>query len=234
MITITLLLSIILIASCPFVNMKKLYDKNSRYYRFLLYSSTAIGLIYSRVKVEVKGLEKLPEGRFLLVANHKSKFDPIVTWHAMRKYDLAYISKKENFSIPVFGRIIRRNCFMDINRKSPRSAVKTVNHAAKLIKDGIVSVGVYPEGTRNNGEGLLPFHSGIFLVATKSDAPVVIAATENTEKIRINFPRKTVVTLNILDVISSEEVKGMTTKELSERSYNTISEFINGNRSKTA
>ena len=123
---------------------------------------------------------------------------------------------------------------MDIDRKSPRSAVKTVNHAAKLIKDGIVSVGVYPEGTRNNGEGLLPFHSGIFLVATKSDAPVVIAATENTEKIRSNFPRKTVVSLNILDVISSEKVKGMTTKELSERSYNTISEFINGNRSKTA
>ncbi|MBR6303400.1 MAG: 1-acyl-sn-glycerol-3-phosphate acyltransferase, partial [Lachnospiraceae bacterium] len=89
-----------------------------------------------RIKVHVSGLEKLPKGtRFLLVQNHRSKFDPILTWYVLRKYDLAFLSKEENMHIPIFGRIIRKCCFMSIDRKHPRRAMETVNTAVELLKD---------------------------------------------------------------------------------------------------
>ena len=55
---------------------------------------------------------KIPEGtRFVLVGNHQSKFDPILSWYILRKKDIAFISKPENFKQPIFGRIIRKCCF---------------------------------------------------------------------------------------------------------------------------
>lgn len=98
-------------------------------------------------------MEKLPKNeRFLLVCNHRSKFDPILTWYVLRDYNLAFISKPENF---------RRCCFMAIDRENPRNALKTIHQAAELIKQNEVSVAVYPEGTRSKTCELLPFHNGI-------------------------------------------------------------------------
>ena len=214
---------VLVIVSSLFVDPGKLYSTDSRYYRFLLYASTAIAMVLVRIRIDRKGLDKLPEGRFLLVANHKSKFDPIVTWHVMRDRDLAYISKKENFDVPFFGRIIRRCCFMDIDRENARKAVKTVNHAADLIKNDVASVAVYPEGTRNNGDRLLPFHNGMFLIAKKAGVPVVIMSTHGTEDIKNNFPiHSSRVSLSVLDVIPAEKVREMRTDDIGNHAYDVL------------
>ena len=83
----------LLVVSALLVDDKKEYDRNSRYYRWLLNSSTAIGVWLLRVRIHVSGLEKIPQDtRFLLVGNHRSNFDPLVTWLVFRKYDVAYVS----------------------------------------------------------------------------------------------------------------------------------------------
>ena len=104
-----------------FVRMDKEYDRDSKYFRFLLNNSTAIAVWLLRIHINVTGKEKLPEGRFLLVCNHRSKFDPILTWHVFAKENLSFISKPENFKIPVYGRIIHRCCFLPIAMRSRRS-----------------------------------------------------------------------------------------------------------------
>ena len=72
-----------------------------------------------------RGIDKIPkDGRFLFVSNHRSIFDPILTWYVLKDYDLAFILKAENFRIPIFGRIIRKCCFMAIDRENPRNASK--------------------------------------------------------------------------------------------------------------
>lgn len=204
---------------CLFVDPKKEYEENSRFYRFLLYSATAGALKLLRVKVHVSGLEKIPEGvKPLFVGNHRPNFDPIVTWHALKAWEPAFVSKASNFKIPFFGRFIRKCCFMAIDRENPRKAITTINKAAKLLEKQDVSVAVYPEGTRSKSCALLPFHNGVFRIAQKADKPIVVLAVSGTEKIHKNVLwKRTDVYLSVVDVISAEEAKGAKTDRLGER-----------------
>ena len=177
---------LLLCVSSLFVDRTREYERDSAFYRFLLNSATACALVICRLKVRVTRAEKLPEGRFLFVCNHRSKFDPIISWYIFRKNHLAFISKPENFNVPVFGRFIRKCCFMAIDRSDARSSLGTFTKAAELMKNDVVSVGVYPEGTRNRDGSLLPFHDGVFIIARKADVPIVVAAIDVTEKITHN------------------------------------------------
>jgi 1-acyl-sn-glycerol-3-phosphate acyltransferase len=199
---------LLLIVSAYLINPKKTYDQDSRYYRFLLYSATACMMKLLRIHVTVKGESLFPkEGRFLLVCNHRSKFDPILSWYLFRKQQLAFISKPENFKVPIFGRIIRRCCFLPIDRENPRNAIQTINRAADLLKRDVVSVAVYPEGTRSKDKTLLPFHNGTLKIAQKANLPIVVAVVQGTETIAKNYPlHRSYVTIELLSVIPAETV----------------------------
>ena len=200
---------LVLVFSALLVNPKKVYLRHSRFYRWLLCSATAVALRVLRVRVHVTGREKLPRGeRLLFVGNHISNFDPIVTWFSLKEWQIAFISKPENFKIPLFGRIIRKCCFLPIDRENPRNAITTIRQAADLLAAGEVSVGVYPEGTRSKTGALLPFHNGVFKIAQKANAAVAVVRVQNTQHIRENFPwQATDVYLDILDVIPARQVQ---------------------------
>ncbi len=202
-----------------FVNPKKEYSDYHRFYRWILYRYTCWGLNVLRVKVKTEGLEKLPsDSRFLLVSNHRSNYDPIITWHALEKYDLAFVSKASNFKIPFFGRIIRKCNFLAIDRKNPKNAIKTIEKASNLIKTDTASVAIYPEGTRNKtSKELLPFHNGVFKIAQKAGVPVVVVGVDKTETVHSRTPwKKTVVNLSVLTVIDKETVAASATNTLGE------------------
>lgn len=189
---------------CLFVDPKKEYDKNSPFYRFLLCSATSAALKLCRIRVHISGIEKIPKDtKVLFVSNHRSNFDPIVTWHALKKWKIAFVSKPGNFKIPFFGRIIRKCCFLPIDRENPRNALITVNKAAKLLRAKEVSIGIYPEGTRSKDGELLPFHNGVFKIAQKADTPVVVLSIVGTEQIAKRTPfRASDVYLDVLEVFS--------------------------------
>ncbi len=211
---------LLLAVSSLFVNTKKIYMKHSRYYRTLLNISTHIAMKIMRIKIHTEGLEKIPQGtRFLMVQNHRSKFDPIVSWFILEKYDVAFLSKHENLEIPIFGRIIRKCCFMSINREHASKAMETVVNAAQLLKDDQVSMGVYPEGTRNTTEEpLLPFHNSIFKIAQMANVPIVVMTAKKTAEIKHNYPKKpSHVYFKVTGVIPAEELKGKKTNEIGER-----------------
>ena len=216
------------VAVCSlFADRNKVYDNDSKFYRFLLVGSTAIAKVILRIKIRKTGVEKLPEGRFLLVCNHRSKFDPILTWLAFSKYKLAFISKPENFKVPIYGRVIRICCFMAIDRENPRNAAKTINQAAKLLSSGEVSVAVYPEGTRNTGSELLPFHNAVFKSAIKAKVPVVIMTVKGTDDIHKRYPfRRSVVDMDVLETIDAEKVAEMKTAEIGDFAYRIMSENL--------
>lgn len=166
-----------------------------------------------RVRIHCAGSEKLPAGRFLIVSNHLSGYDPIVTVWALRKRTLSVIMKPEILRIPIAGPMIYWSCYMPINREEPREAMKTINTAASLLRGDVTSIGIYPEGTRNRTPeaGLQPFHNGVFKIAQKGEVPLVVAAVSGTEKIMKSTPwRRTEVYLTICEVIPAEELKGST------------------------
>lgn len=202
-----------------FVDTKKQYDRDSRFFRGLLDGSTTVILWLLGVRYDIIGEEKFPEsGNFLFISNHRSNYDPIVQWTVFKRYKLSFISKKENFRIPMYGRIIHRCCFMPIDRKSPRKAMETVNRAARLLTETENSVGVYPEGKRSKECKLLPFHAGVLKTAQKAGKPIVVSTIEGTENIFRNIKRfrRTIVKIKILETIDADRVKSTKTAELSE------------------
>ncbi len=207
---------LVLVISAAVVDRKKTYDQYNKYYRFLLYSATAIGMWLLRIKFVVTGEEKIPkDGRFLMICNHRSNYDPLVTWHCFRKYQLAFISKPENFKVPVFGRLVHRCGFMPIDRENPRNAAKTLITAVNRIKSDTFSVMVYPEGTRSKGTNLLDFHAGVIKIAQKAKVPLVIMSVAGTEQIVKRTPwRKTVVYQDILETIPYEALEGKHTTDI--------------------
>lgn len=210
---------IVLTISAFLVNPNKYYENDNKLYRFLLYFSSVFTFIAARVKIEVIGEENVPEkGRFLLVCNHLSNFDPISCWTVLRHKDLIYISKEENFHIPWYGRVIRRCGFIDIDRQNPRNAAMTIHNAARLIKEDKFSVGVFPEGTRSKTHELLPFHNMVFRIAQEAKVPILVATVQGTEKVKDNFPfKKNKITVKFVECISAEEVQSLKTNQIGER-----------------
>lgn len=217
-VTIVFLLYCLFLVVCSlFVNPKKEYEHNSRFYRALLNSATAGMLKVFRIKLYISGVEKVPvNASVMFVGNHRSNYDPIITWYVFRKWKPAFISKASNFKIPIFGRFIRKCCFMSIDREDPRKALPTINRAAKLLESGEVSISVYPEGTRSKSGKLLPFHNGVFKIAQKAGAPVAVIAISGTEKIAKNLLRfkSSHIHLNVVNVILASEVQNMKTNAL--------------------
>lgn len=205
-----LLMYLLVLGVCGLlVNPEKDYNRNSPFYRFLLDSATAAAMKLLRIRVHVSGMEKIPKDtKVLFVSNHRSNFDPIVTWYALKKWKIAFVSKPENFKVPFFGRIIRKCCFMPIDRENPRNAIVTIIKAAKLLKKQEVSIGIYPEGTRSKNGQLLPFHNGVFKIAQKAETPIVVLCVTGTEKISKRTPfRRTDVYLDVLEVFSAQGIQ---------------------------
>lgn len=198
------------------VNPKKEYRTQNRFYRSLLNSAAFIALKLLRIRIHVTGMENLPKDKKLLfVGNHMSNLDPIVTWYTFRKWDIGFISKPSNFRIPIFGRIVRKCCFLPIDRENPRKAIETINKAASLLESQEVSVGVYPEGTRSKTGELLPFHNGVFKIAQKSNATIAVVCVRGTNQFSRHYPwRHTDVYLDVLEVIPGENAKNTSTQML--------------------
>lgn len=210
---------IFLMINALIINPKKVYTKHSKFHRFLLNFSTVLALPGAGVRLHVNGLEKLPkDGRFVLMGNHRSKFDPIVTWRVLMDRDVAYISKPENFKVFCFGRIIRKCCFLPINRTDPRDSLRTFMKAAELLKSDTVSIGIYPEGTRSRTEELLPFHDGTMKVAQMAKVPIVVVTTRGTEKIAHNFPfRNTDVYIDFIETIPTDFITSNSSHVIADR-----------------
>lgn len=204
-----------------FVKVKD-HERPSRFYRSVFAYYLRIVLWIFRVKTVVSGTDKLSDvkGGFLLVGNHRSDFDPIVTLVALRNKDFAFISKPENFKIPVVRKFLYKGLYAPIDRENARNALKTINLTAERIKGGVTSYGVYPEGTRSKGKNMLPFHDGVFKIAQKAEAPIIVAGVTGTETVHKRAPwKRTVVHFDILDVLDAEKVKALSSHELADIAY---------------
>ena len=199
-----------------FIDMKKPIEKQNAVCRWGAKFSCFIVCFYFGIDLKVSGSEKLPEeGRFLMVCNHRSMFDPLTAIHAFSKFDLAFVSKPSNLRIPVVGPVMYGIGCLGIDRENDRNALKTILQTADYIKRDVCSMVIYPEGTRSKDSSLLPFHAGSFKAGQRAGVPLVIACSKGTEKVRKNFPfRRTVVELEILEVMDAESVKSSSTAEL--------------------
>ena len=199
-----------------FFSKKKDVKKPNAWFYWVTFKGIIEVLRFLRVKVRVTGIEKLPEGTFVAVYNHRSFVDPFILMAKLPVKRIVMISKPENERIPIVGKHMHYSGFMTIDRKSPMKARKTVEKSAAWVREGIASVAVSPEGTRSKTAKLLPFRAAPFSTAKKAESSIVVTTMTNTEKAFRNFPwRKTVIDLHIVGVIPAEEVTSLCSFDLS-------------------
>lgn len=207
-----------LVALALRVDTNKPNEKFDKFYNKVVYKTLGLVMEACNIKIKIEGEEKIPEGRFVLIQNHKAMFDPLVSLAALGKYEIGFITKPENTHLPVINKFMHRICCIPIDRENPRNAVKAINAASENIKNNVCSMAIYPEGTRARDGEMLPFHAGSFKIATKSGAPLVITTVDNTNCVHKNAPwKRTHITLKICEVIPAEEVANSSTAELSEK-----------------
>ena len=224
-----LIVGALVVAVCALLSdPRREYNEENPFLCGVLTVSARLVLLVSGIRLEVRGLDKLPTDRpLLMVCNHRSNYDPIVSWIALSGWRPVFVSKPSNFAIPFYGRIIHRCRFMAIDREDPRKAMATIRRAADLMTEHGANVFVYPEGTRSKDGRLLPFHAGVFKIAQKADAPVAVLTVTGTEQVHKNAPwRRTTVCLEVQEVIPAETVKAQRSTALSDAVWETMRPLV--------
>jgi len=148
-----------------------LFDPSGRSYAFHARLWARFGLALNHTPVDLHGVEHLPDGPFILMSNHQSNFD-ILALIATIPRRIYWIAKKELFDIPIFGSSMRRGGYIPLDRSDGRKALKSMENAAAIIRQGS-SVVMFPEGTRTRDGQLLPFKRGGFMLAVRAGVPVI-------------------------------------------------------------
>ncbi len=141
-----------------------------------------IQLATTGTTVEVQGVNHIdPRRSYILVANHQSNFD-IFAFLGYLPIQFRWIAKAELFRAPFLGWAMSRIGYISLERESPKKAYRSMLRAAEKVKNG-VSVLIFPEGTRSPDGNLQPFKKGLFLIAFKSQAPILPITICGTGKI---------------------------------------------------
>ena len=217
-----------LIAKC--YSKDKEYKKPSKFANFLLVESISYINHHALIRCKLTYNEPLPRGRFLMVCNHMSKFDPMLLAEYFGLRGLAFISKPTNFNIPIGAHFMKAACYLSIDRYDKLKSLEVMNEASRLISENLCSVGIFPEGTRHNSiDEFGEFHEGVFAVATKVKCPIVVMSIKGSEKIHSNFPKHfTKVKLSLLKVIYPDQYSGRTVKSISDEIHEIIGKDIRG------
>ncbi len=149
---------------------------NSRFYDFskIVVRSMARTLWRARVV----GSENVPpSGPLILACNHLSYLDPPLLG-CLCPRRIRYMAKKELFAVPILGVVIRALGAYAVDRRG--SAAAAIKRSLKVLEsDG--AVGIFPEGTRNR-RGVVAPQTGVALLASLSQAPVVPAYIRGTDR----------------------------------------------------
>ncbi len=174
---------------CIIILLLSIFNKSGNYLHIIARIWARSILFISNIKVVVKGNSNIDlTGPNIYLSNHQSNIDVIILL-AHLPIQFRWLAKKELFTIPIFGSVLRNAGYISVDRSNPRSAYQSLKKAAKIIKSG-VSVTIFPEGTRSNDGSIKPFLNGGFILAIDSGVPVVPLVISGTHNI---MPKKTKV-----------------------------------------
>jgi 1-acyl-sn-glycerol-3-phosphate acyltransferase len=151
---------------------------------YRIIGTLSIPVVKGLYRLRAQGVEHLPEGGFVLAANHTSNFDP---WPLgiplLPDRQLRFMAKAELFN-PVLTPILRAGGAFKVRRgEGDLDAMRT---AGELVREGEIVV-MFPEGTRQR-KGLVKRHqarphTGAARIALTGGVPLVPAAIGGTDRL---------------------------------------------------
>src|SRR6202142_1461547 len=125
--------------------------------RALVSGLARLALRLAGMRLEVRGLDPLPEPRFV-VANHNSSLDGVVLCASLPPC-FSFGIKREMSSVPLAGTLLRRIGAEFVQRGD---RVRGARDARRLMRSAATGHALvfFPEGTFSTDVGLLHFHIG--------------------------------------------------------------------------
>lgn len=132
------------------------------------------------IKKTIVGLENIPKDQAVLyVSNHRSYFDILVGYTSIPTLT-GFVAKKEMEKIPFLNLWMKYlNCVF-LDRNNIREGMKTILKGIENINNGY-SMFIAPEGTRSQGNEMLPFKEGSLKMAEKTGCAIIPVAITNTD-----------------------------------------------------
>jgi len=131
------------------------------------------------IQLEATGAGTVPSRAVIYMSNHQSHLDIPMLYATLPSPTIRMLAKAELFRIPLWGRGLRAAEFIEVDRSNHGRAVQSIEHAARLIRDG-VSVYLAPEGTRSVDGRIGKLKKGGFHLAIETGAPIVPVAIRGT------------------------------------------------------
>jgi len=132
------------------------------------------------VKIDVEGIENIPEETCLFVSNHQSYLDIPVLMAAIHK-PIGFVAKKEMEKIPGLSYWMTEMHSVFMDRENVREAIKSINQGIENLKNGYSMV-IFPEGTRSKCDEIGEFKKGSMKLGVKADVPLVPVTIDGTYK----------------------------------------------------
>lgn len=145
------------------------------FWRLFLKSSPVIG------KVSILNRHNLNTTRpAIYVASHQSSIDFVLLGSMVENF--ATISNHPISDLPIFVKIPRLVGVYYMEKHNPNAAITVFNRLSGALKRNI-NVFIFPEGTRNFSDTLLPFQKGAFRLAVDNRLPIIPVIIDGTGKI---------------------------------------------------
>lgn len=151
--------------------------------------------------LEIQNKEKLPQDEnYILVAPHRTWWDPLYLAVAARPKKFAFMAKEELFKNPIIRFILVHSNAFPVNRQKPGpSAIKT---PVKLLKNTDLSLIMFPSGSRYSSE----LKGGMTVIARMAKVRIVPCVYQGPLTLGGLFLRKKVV-IRFGDPIDISDVK---------------------------
>lgn len=174
----------------------------------------AFDVCFARIyhRVNVLSPQRLPkQGPAILICNHVSGLDPMLIQSVCPRL-IVWMMAREYYEIPVFRPVFRMVEAIPVDRGGRDLAATRA--ALRALEAGRI-LGVFPEGKIETSRQLLPFQTGVALMALKANVPVYPAYLDGTQRNKTMlqaFLYPNVATLAFGPVVQAEQ--GSTSKEV--------------------
>jgi 1-acyl-sn-glycerol-3-phosphate acyltransferase len=172
----------ILVCGVLFLPVSPLLPLKQRYRLLNLYNHFIIAWfqLACGVRYEISGLEKVPPGPCVILANHQCEWETV--YLQLIKPPVCTVLKRELLNIPVFGWGLRLLHPIALDRSRPSRAIKQVLTQGKQRLEEGLSVLIFPEGTRVEPGNRKRYNKSGAVIACRAGVPVLPVAHNAGER----------------------------------------------------
>lgn len=170
----------------------------------------------------------LPDGPYIIVANHSSYLDIFLMYSILPKHPFLFLGKDEILTYPILKTYFK-GLNIPVYRKDKRKAAVSFIQAKKAVRDGW-SIVIFPEGGIPDDQNpkMIPFKKGAFKLAKQLNIPIVPVTFTNHYKLfsdPLDFygtARPGISDVYIHEALSIETIQEMSENEILEHCFHTI------------